>query len=73
MQLISLKRQYNHALDRYYKMCTWVETATPEEQQENCKHVIDVIKNLNNLYNEIKKIDPLITPGEAMNGFKGVR
>lgn len=72
-QLILLKKQYNHALNRYNKMTNWVETATEEEQQKNCKHVIEVIRNLNNLYNEIKEIDPLITPAEAMNGFKEVR
>lgn len=69
----NLKREYNAALKRFNNMEKWCETATEEEQQKNCKHVIEVIRNLNNLYNEIKEIDPLITPAEAINGFKEVR
>lgn len=68
--LVKLKRDYNQALARYNKMCKWVETATEEEQLKNYKHVIEVINTCNRLINEIKELDPLVTPQEILNGFR---
>lgn len=51
----------------------WIETASEEDQLKNYRHVFDVINTCNNLLNEIKAIDPLVPPGEILNGFKGVR
>ena len=51
-------------------MGKWIETATEDEQLKNYKHVIEVIDNCNKLLNEIKKLDPLVTPSEILNGFK---
>ncbi|MDR7870329.1 MAG: hypothetical protein RIN55_05685 [Tissierellaceae bacterium] len=72
MQLKSLKIQYNAALARYSKMEQWCETATEEEQLKNYKHVLVVINTCNRLLNQIKEIDPLVTPQEILYGFKEV-
>lgn len=72
-QLILLKKDYNAALIRYYKMVDWCETATIEQQEKQFKHIVEVINNCNRLLNEIKIIDPLVTPGEILNGFREVR
>lgn len=64
-----LKKDYNAALIRYNKMCKWVETASEEDQLKNYKLVIQVITDCNRLLNEIKELDPLVTPGEILNGF----
>lgn len=50
-------------------MCKWVETASEEDQLKNYKLVIQVITDCNRLLNEIKELDPLVTPGEILNGF----
>ena len=69
-QLELLKKQYNAALNRYKNMGKWIETATEDEQLKNYKHVIEVINNCNKLLNNIKELDPLVTPSEILNGFK---
>lgn len=71
-QLILLKREYNVALKRYNKMTKWCETATIEEQGKQYKHMVEVINNCNSLLNQIKIIEPLIAPGEILNGFREV-
>lgn len=50
----------------------WCETATEEEQLKNYKHVLVVINTCNRLLNQIKEIDPLVTPQEILYGFKEV-
>ena len=70
MQLISLKKKYNQALKRYYKMVEWCETATINEQANHYNLIVEVINNCNNLLNEIKEIDKLVAPQEIVNGFK---
>ena len=70
-QLILLKKEYNQALSRYNKMTKWCETATIEEQGQQYTHIVEVINNCNRLLNEIKVLDPLVTDGEILNGFRG--
>lgn len=70
-QLISLKKEYNIAIVRYNKMLSWIETASEEDQLKNYRHVFDVINTCNRLLNEIRE-QQLVTPGEILNGFKGV-
>lgn len=65
-----LKKEYNKALKRYNDMTKWCETATIEEQGKQYKNIVQVINNCSGLLNEIKKLDPLVTPGEILNGFK---
>lgn len=69
-QLGLLKKEYNKALIRYNNMCKWMETASEEEQSKNFKLAVEVINNSARLLNEIKKLDPLVTPQEILNGFK---
>lgn len=70
-KLILLKKEYNAALIRYNKMTKWCGTATIEEQRQQYKNIVEVINNCNGLLNKIKLIDPLISPRETLNGFKG--
>lgn len=70
MELRQLKLSYNKILKRYNNMTKWCETASIEEQEKNYKHMINVIKDCRQTLNEIKKLDPLVTPGEILNGFK---
>lgn len=51
-------------------MCKWMETASEEEQSKNFKLAVEVINNSARLLNEIKELDPLVTPQEILNGFK---
>ena len=62
--------EYNKAIERYNNMEEWIKTANEEEQLKNYKHVLNVINNCNNLLNQIKAIDTLITDGEVLRGFK---
>lgn len=72
-QLELLKKEYNAAIIRYNKMVDWCETASIEDQEKQYKNIVDVINSCNKLLNQIKAIDPLITPGEVLYGFKEVR
>lgn len=72
LELDWLKEEYNAALKRYNKMIKWCETATVEQQEKQYKHIVEVINNCNGLLNKINLIDPLVTPGEILNGFREV-
>lgn len=69
VELKQLKLSYNKAITRYNKMEEWIKTASEEEQKKQIENVMDLIKECNDLLNQIKTY-MLVTPGEILGGFK---
>ena len=55
LELDWLKEEYNAALARFNKMNKWCDQASAEELLKQEKHIVEVIKNCNDLANEIYK------------------
>lgn len=70
--LEELLRAYNAQIARHNRMCQWLETASPEEQQKWEKQVIEVIRDCSQLVAAIEKYRPM-TLEEVQYGFPEVK
>lgn len=67
-----LLRAYNAQIARHNRMCQWLETASPEEQQKWEKQVMQVIRDCSQLVVAIERYRQM-TFDEVRNGFPKVK
>lgn len=68
MELSKLMEDYNKKLARYYKMASWEQNASHEDQLKLEKHIRQVIDDCSQALNRVQELRK-VTLDEVVGGF----